>query len=515
VTHDNAGNPTNSPSRSICRAVERPDAFNHHQMLKGKAIQSAIAKLVGQSATLILRLAYLAILARTLSPGDFGLVAMVTVVTGIFELFTTAGLSSATVQRTEITEHQRSQLFWINVLVGSLLSVLCTISAPFIADFYGNTRLFWITLAMAPAFLINAAGVQHSALLQREMRYVTLSAIDTLSQFASTFLGVALALSGYGYWALVWASLATPAANTACLWLVTGWLPRGPSRGNEIGPMLRFGGTITLNSLTVYVGYNLEKVLLGRFWGAESLGLYTRAVQLINLPAGNINSAVSSVFFSALSRLQDDPVRYRNFFLKGYALVMALAIPATMFFAMFAEGIVAAILGPNWTEAASVIRLVTPAVLVTTIINPLSWVLLSIGKQRRSLHVGLVLAPLVMVSYLVGINYGPSGVALSYSIMMVLWVVPHVAWCLHGTPISIRDLVSALAGPFLSSTLALICVYELQCHFGLEMPAALSLTLGGLSMATLYGWILLFPMGYRELYINVLTALRRPPGIGV
>src|SRR5262249_8437360 len=151
---------------------------------------------------------------------------------------------------------------------------------------------------------------------------------------------IGLALAGFDYWALVIALVATSAINTAGCWLATGWLPERPRTGVEIWSMLCFGGTITLNGIVVYIGYNMEKVILGRFWGPDVLGIYTRAVQLIGLPVNSINAAASSVFFSVLSRLQNDPVRFRRFFLNGYSLIIAVSVPITMFCALYADEII-------------------------------------------------------------------------------------------------------------------------------------------------------------------------------
>jgi O-antigen/teichoic acid export membrane protein len=492
-----------STAVTISTAIS-PEAHN----FKGRALWSAIAKLMGQGASLLLKLVYLAMLARLLTPNDFGLVAMVTAFTGILDLFTTAGLSSATVQKAEITDQQISQLFWLNILVGCVLALFCLVSAHLIAAFYEDPRLFWITVVMAPGFLLNAAGVQHSALLQRNLRYVALSVIDTISQLGSTVFGISLALMGYGYWALVIAALLSPCINSVCCWIAVGWLPRWPRRGVDVRSMVRFGGIVTLNSVTVYMGYNMERVLLGRFWGAEALGLYTRALQLVNLPVGSINSAVGGVFFSTLSRLQDNPVRYRNFFLNGYSLVMAVTIPATLFSMVFAEEIVHIILGPQWADATIIFRLMTPTILVFGIINPLAWLLLSNGLQKRSLKVGLVLAPLVTAAYSIGLPYGPTGVAFCYSTVMILWLVPHVAWCLHGTPISIRDLARTIIGPLLSGLLAAAITFELRRHFGEELHPAFRLAAGGAAMIGIYGWILLVPMRYHKLYADAFAALK-------
>ena len=121
--------------------------------------------------------------------------------------------------------------------------------------------------------------------------------------------------------------------------------------------MLRFGGTITLNNLVVYIAYNFDKLLLGRVWGADALGLYGRAYQLIDVPTTNLHSAVGGVAFSALSRLQDDPVRLRSYFLKGYSLVISMTVPISLFGALFADDIVLVVLGPKWTDAAAIFRL--------------------------------------------------------------------------------------------------------------------------------------------------------------
>src|SRR5262249_15576 len=196
--------------------------------------------------------------------------------------------------------------------------------------------------------------------------------------------------------------------------------------------MLRFGGIVTLNAVVVYAGYNLEKVLLGRYWGSDALGLYGRAFQLINLPTSALNNAVGGVAFAGLSRLQNDPVKFKSYFMGGYSLVVSMTIPATLFCGLFTEDIILIALGPRWTDATPIFRLLAPTIVIFGIINPLSWLLLSIGLHERSLKIGLVIAPLVSCAYLVGLPFGPRGVALAYSAALTVWLVPHVMWCLHG-----------------------------------------------------------------------------------
>ena len=327
--------------------------------LNQRTIRGGFAKLCGEVVGFVLRMASLVIMARLLDPRDFGLVAMVTAVTGVYGLFISAGLSTATVQRQAITDEQISTLFWINILVGAVLALLCLLTAPMLVRFYNEPRLFWVTVIAATGFIINAAGVQHFALLQRQLRFVALTVIERFSQLVSVIIGITMAIAGFGYWALVAMTIVAPAIATLCVWSITSWAPGLPRRGVGISSMLRFGGTVTLNGLVVYLAYNLEKVLLGRFWGADALGLYGRAYQLINVPTENLNGSIGGVAFSALSRLQNDPIRFRNYFLKGYSLVNSITLPTTMFCALFADDIILLALGPKWTDVVPIFRLLS------------------------------------------------------------------------------------------------------------------------------------------------------------
>ncbi|WP_245509211.1 lipopolysaccharide biosynthesis protein [Bradyrhizobium zhanjiangense] len=476
--------------------------------LKARAVRGGFARLCGQVANLALRIISMAVLARLLDPEDFGLVAMATVVTGVYGLFTTAGLSSATVQQATITDQQVSTLFWINIGVGIALAAMCAASAPALVAFYHEPRLFWVTIATGAGFVINAAGVQHSALLQRQLSYVTLTAVELLCQVGSTVVAVCMALAGLGYWALVAATIVSPAIGTGCMWLATGWIPGPPRWGRGTLPMLRFGGVFTLNGLVVYVAYNFEKVLLGRFWGADALGVYGRAYQLVSIPAENLNAAIGGVAFSALARLQHDPGRLRSYFLKGYSLVISLTIPTTISCALFSKDIVLILLGPKWLEAAAIFRFLAPTVLIFGMINPLSWLLLAVGRQGRSLAIALVIAPLVISAYLIGLPYGPRGVAIAYSAAMTFWLIPHLAWCAHGTAISLADLLLIVVRPLLSGIVAALLAFVVQTQLDEWGTPAVRLLLEGGVMLSIYCLMLLLVMGQGAFYLDLFHALR-------
>src|SRR6516162_1004084 len=161
-------------------------------------------------ANFFIRLGSLVVLARLLEPRDFGLLGMVTAFTGVLGLFRDFGLSSAAVQRASVTDEQVSTLFWVNVIVGTLLGCISIALAPVIAAFYHEPRLLAVTMALAAGFVFNAAGVQHGALLQRQMRFTALAVINTIALIVSTAIAIGGALAGYGYWALVAMAITSP-----------------------------------------------------------------------------------------------------------------------------------------------------------------------------------------------------------------------------------------------------------------------------------------------------------------
>ncbi len=477
--------------------------------LKERTIRGGFARIVAQAANFVLRIGSLMVLARLLDPRDFGLVGMVTALTGILNLFRDFGLSTAAVQRVTVTDEQLSTLFWINILVGAILTVLTLAMAPAVALFYHEPRLLAVTAALAFGFIFNAAGVQHEAVLLRELRFTALAAVGIVSLIISILVGIGMAMRGYGYWALVGMTLAAPFVTTLAMWFIAAWVPGKPHRQAGVRSMVRFGGTITLNGIVVYIAYNLEKVLLGRYWGAAVVGIYGRAYQISNIPTENINSSVGGVAFSALSRLQDEPKRLRSYFLKGYSLVLALTIPITLLCALFANDTILVLLGSKWKEAIPIFRLLAPTILIFAMINPFSWLLFSIGKVERSLKIALVIAPLVIAGYVVGLPYGPKGVALGYSTAMALWVAPHIVWCVRGTPISVRDVFQTLSRPLLSGFVAAAVSLALQILCGQLLGPLQRLILGSAVFGCIYLGMLLYVMGQKAFYMDLYHGLRR------
>jgi PST family polysaccharide transporter len=472
--------------------------------LKKRTVRAGVFNVGAQAAKLMLQTATTMVLARLLSAEDFGLQGMALALTNFLLVFGGAGLGAATINRPEITQEQISTLFWINVALGAGLAGLTAVLAPTLATFYNEPRLHWIIVFLGLSFILSGLAAQHQALIQREMRFVTLAKIDLLSLAISSAASVLMALLGWRYWALVGMTLIGAVVRAVGVWCAIPWIPGPPRRRCGVLPMLHFGWLGICNNLIVFLAWNADNILLGRFWGAQALGLYGRAYQLATLPINQLNAATTSVAFSALSRIQDDPDRLARSFLRGYSLLLSLTVPITISCAIFAEELVYVVLGAKWMEAAPVFRLLAPTGFVFALANPFSSLVMSTGQMGRLLAMSAATTPLVLIGIILGLRNGPEGVALGYSVAMVLLIIPIAAWSKRGTKVTWQDLWKATKRPLMSGLLAgavgLIVKVTLASRL-LPIPLLLmSLVL----VFGVYAWSLLIAMGQKDTYMALL-----------
>ena len=299
--------------------------------LKGRFVRGTAVTTLGQAVWFVIHTASTVVLARLLSPEDYGLVAMVTAVTGFIMIFKDLGLSTATVQKAQTNHQQISTLFWINVAISTVAMFVTAALAPAIAWFYKEPRLIWIGLALSTSFLFVGLSVQHQALLRRQMRFTAIVTRDIAATLIGTVLGIVLAWRGAVYWSLVAMQVGAAASGTIMLWLVCKWRPGWPVRRAGVRSMLHFGLNITGFQIVNYFARNADKILLGRFHGPFVTGLYSRAYSLFMLPISQIRAPLTAVAVPALSHLQNEPARYARYYYKLTFILAFVTMPLAGF----------------------------------------------------------------------------------------------------------------------------------------------------------------------------------------
>jgi Membrane protein involved in the export of O-antigen and teichoic acid len=423
---------TPTESASICpiesgRDERHEEHFKTDHLLtnlKQHTISSGAVTMSAQGAKFCLSLVSTMILARLLTPRDFGLVAMVTTVTGFLRVFKDSGLSIATVQEEKITHAQVSNLFWINVGISALTSLALAASAPIIAWFYHNPRLIPITLSLALTFLISGSTIQHQALLKRQMRFKTLAIIEVSSVAVGVLVGVIMALIGCGYWSLVGSSLSMETSGLVLTWSVSRWRPQLPVRRSGVGPLVSFGAHRTAGDFLLTVARGSDNLLIGRFYGAAAVGLYSRASALFIKPLEQFLGPINAVFIPALCRLQSQPERYRSTFLRLYEAIALITFAFSGLFLALSRPLILVLLGPKWEQAAVIFGGFTVAALCVPLANASAWLFISQGRGRDMFVAQSINACAVVLSFVAGLPFGPVGVAIAFSISNLLVRIP-------------------------------------------------------------------------------------------
>jgi O-antigen/teichoic acid export membrane protein len=445
---------------SLREAAAAPDnqhfATDHLMTdLKGRSVRGGAVTLTAQGVKFVLQLGSTMVLARLLNPGDFGLIAMVTAITGFVAMFKDAGLSMATVQRRDITHDQVSTLFWVNIALSAGAMLVLAAAAPLIAIFYSEPRLVWITVALASPMLFGGLAVQHQALLRRQMRFKALASVEITSMASGICVAIALALLNFGYWSLVGMVAVTALINACMVWALCDWRPGPPKRASGVAEMVKFGGTLTGFSFLNYFTRNSDNAIIGFALGSGPLGIYSKAYSLLMLPIAQINAPVASVMVPALSRLQDDPVRYRRAYLEAISAIAIVGMPIVACGFVLADEAVAILLGPGWEQAADIFRWLTPAAFAGTVNVAPGWLCVSLGRAGTPVRWAMIAAPLTVVAFLIGIRWGIVGVAAAFSASWCLGLFAFTLMACRKSPVHLVDIGRALLAPVLASMIAL------------------------------------------------------------
>lgn len=486
------------------------DAVRQH--LKRKSVRGVLFMVGGGGVDLVIRLASTFLLARLLSPSDFGLVAMIISVTGIAEQFSELGLSTATIQCRELNHQQVTNLFWINIGAGCLFSLAICGLAPGMARFYHTPDLVPMTLAISTTFVFGGLTVQHQALLSRQLKIGHLSAIRLCASFLSIIVAVVLAMGHFGVWALVWREVIRAFLVAAGMWMLCHWIPGWPRRNANIRGLLHYGSHITLSQLGIACISQFDRVLIGRYFGAIPLGLYRQAQQLILAPIEQLRVPLYGVASPSLSILQTDAARYRLYYQRIVLVIGLAAMPLGLFIAIYAGEITHVLLGSKWIAATVFLQIFGLVVCLKPCVDSTSVVMLTYGLSKRLLTFSLIFNSLFAAFMFVGVFWGAEGVAFSNVVSIVVLMFPMLHFSLRGTPVTVGAFFSAISVPGIASAVMagiLLATRGFTAQYGMTVSLFCGFGIAGAVYATV---VLLLPRGRREvvaLSSAVLSSFRR------
>ncbi|HKT74167.1 MAG TPA: MOP flippase family protein [Steroidobacteraceae bacterium] len=389
-----------------------------------KVIQGVSWSVLARLGSQLFQLAFSVVLARLLSPVEFGEMGMLIVFTGFAQALADCGLTSALIQRQEITEAHRSTTFWLQLIVGWLLAVAFFCGAPLIAAFYDLPELATLIRAVSCVFVIQAWAQTQYSLLLKELKFKQVAIATVGSTVAAGVLAVILALRGYGVWALVWQSVAGAAVTSILVKMQSSWRPRFVLDTAAIKDLGGYAAYLTAHSSLNYWLRNGDNLLIGKVLGAQQLGIYARAYTLMLLPINNVSAVLGQVMFPALSMLQSEPARFSRSYLAATRMIAFVSFPLMAGAAILAEPFINLLLGGKWAQVIPVFRVLSTVGLFQSIIFPVAWVFTALGKTRTQFILSCCYAIIFIIAIAIGSRFGIIGVAYAYAAWTLL-----AGWC--------------------------------------------------------------------------------------
>jgi polysaccharide transporter, PST family len=401
--------------------------------LRRAAVRGAGVMVFAQGVSFAVQLAATVVLARLLTPADFGVVTMVTTFSLLLCSFGLNGFTETILQREEVTHFLASNLFWINIGAGVVLTLAFAALGPLIALFYHDPLVTHVVEGMSLTILAASGSVIHLALMNRAMRFAAVSANGVVARAVCIIVSIILALAGWGYWALVVGNIALQLSTTVGAWLMCRWIPGRPRRVPGTGACVKFAINVYSRFSFSYFSGNTDNLLVGWRFGAGALGLYKKAFDLFFVPVCQLLSPMSAVAVTTLSRFNRDRTQYQRYFLSGLSVLALLGMGIGADFTLIGGDLIRLILGPNWAEAGRIFAFFGPGIGVMLLYNTHGWIHISIGRPDRWFRWAVIEFLCTAGLFLILLPWGPRGIALAWTVSFFVLMLP--AFWYAGKPI--------------------------------------------------------------------------------
>ncbi|MDJ0674819.1 MAG: MOP flippase family protein [Calothrix sp. MO_167.B42] len=430
--------------------------------LKKQATSGIKWSSISQVGRQVMQFVTTAILARLLSPADFGLLGMATIVIGFVGLFKDLGTSAAVIQIKNLSDSLVHSIFWINVAFGILGTIILFITSPLVANFYEEPKIAPVLMLLSLSFFISGISILQKALLEKDLAFNKLAKIEIAAVFSGSATGIVSALLGFGVWSLVYQSLAVTTVTTILLWITTHWKPKLLFSWNEVKQVSSYSLHLTGFNIFNYFARNADYLLIGKFLGTESLGYYTLAYRLMLYPLQNISAVLSRVMFPVFSQVQNDNDRFSRAYLKVVATIALVTFPMMIGLWAVSEPFILTFFGSQWQPVIILLMILAPLGMVQSIGTTVGTIYTSKGRTDWMLRWGICAGILATIAIMLGLQWGIVGVATAYATASATLTYPSFAIPFRLIDLRVRDLIAVLWRPFLASLLMLSVLMSLK-----------------------------------------------------
>lgn len=378
--------------------------------LKAQALGGVKWTTLSMIVVTVTQLLQLMILARFLSPAEFGLMAIMMVVIGFSRAFMDMGISNAIIHRQQISHTQLSSLYWLNIFSGFVLFGIVILLAPFIAGFYEEPGLVEPLFWLSSVFIIVAIGNQYRILCQKELQFNLMAKVEMGAAVVSLAVAVILAVNGFGVYALVWGMLAQATVSSLAFLLIGLKIHHRPGlvyHHKELQGFYSFGlyqmGERSIN----YISAHIDKLLIGKFVGMEATGFYNMAWQLIIFPLSKINPVINKVAFPVYAKVQDDSEALNRYYTLTVRSLSLVTVPILAFLSLYSSDVVLVVFGEGWETTATLVALLGIIGILKALGNPGGAIILALGYANIGFWWNVFWATVVSLGILIALKIQP------------------------------------------------------------------------------------------------------------
>lgn len=458
------------------------------ESIVSRAAHGERTMLASHLVRVLCKVASVLVLARLVAPAEHGLYAMAAGVTLLLTYFRDLGLGVAAIQARELSENQRTSLWWLHVALGVALMVVTLALIPAAVWFFDEAKLAPLLAAMSASFVFMGISAWPRVLLARELKFAAINRAETLAIVVSTGAMIAAGGLGAGAYAFVVFLLVLEVLSAVLAWRACAWRPRGVTAWRHVRPLLRPGLDLMGYNLLAHLAQQLDTLLIGKWFGPHSVGLYFRSGQILQLPGQHIATPLTQVMLASLARLGPAAPAFRAQVRASATLVLHLALPFSTVCIALPVDVALVLLGREWVEAAPFLRWmgVSAALLVLTATS--HGLQIATGHTRRLAGLALLALAANVTALTAARPFGPEKIALTLAAANAVLLGPRLWWSTRGTPVRGRDFAAAFAGPVAVSVAFGLGMAAMAHGGGLDAGAArlaLASAAGGLAAGVL------------------------------
>ena len=384
--------------------------------LKSRTISSVLWSALGRFGTMGITFVANIILARLLTPEDFGCIGMLQIFIAISEVLVLGGFGAALIQKRNPTHVDYTTVFYWNLIVSVVMFFILYVTAPYIADFYSMPLLCDVLRAQGLSVIIYAFSVVQSTQLQKELRFKELSIRGIVAAFAGVVVATIMAYRGWGVWSLVVMHLVIPFSSALLLWRMSSWRPSLEFSWNSFKELFSFGGLVALSSLVETVYSNIQGLVIGKWFTPKDLGYYTQARKLEQVPTSALSMIVGQVAFPVFSLLNDDTEKLKAAVRKNIVSITYINFPLCILLIVIAKPLIILLYGNQWIESVDYFQILCLSGMVYTLNTTNVNVIKSMGKGKIYFYTQLLKRLIGLCLIFAGIPFGVDGVVWAVAI---------------------------------------------------------------------------------------------------